>query len=68
MSEALGLFNYFLMRRYMAHVGSDPDEQPLDWRKLGAVLAGSVVAALLLGAGGYLWVASKEARRRRVGL
>jgi len=32
------------MRRYMDHIGSDPDEQPLHWGKLGAVLAGSVVA------------------------
>ena len=40
----LGLVNYWLMRRYMDHIGSDPDEQPLNWGKLGAVLAGSVVA------------------------
>lgn len=38
-----GLANYWLMRRYMDHIGSDPDEQPLNWGKLGAVLAGSVV-------------------------
>ena len=40
----LGLANYWLMRRYMHHIGSEPDEQPLNWGKLGAVLAGSVVA------------------------
>jgi len=40
----LGLANYWLMRRYMDHIGSEPDEQPLNWGKLGAVLAGSVVA------------------------
>jgi len=40
----LGLANYWLMRRYMDHIGSEPDEQPLHWGKLGAVLAGSVVA------------------------
>ncbi len=39
-----GLANYWLMRRYMDHIGSEPDEQPLNWGKLGAVLAGSVVA------------------------
>jgi len=39
----LGLANYWLMRRYMDHIGSEPDEQPLNWGKLGAVLAGSVV-------------------------
>jgi len=40
----LGLINYWLMRRYMDHIGSEPDEQPLHWGKLAAVLAGSVVA------------------------
>jgi POT family proton-dependent oligopeptide transporter len=39
-----GLANYWLMRRAMDHIGSEPDEQPLNWGKLGAVLAGSVVA------------------------
>ena len=38
----LGLANYLLMRRTMAHIGSEPDEQPLHWGKLGLVLAGSV--------------------------
>ncbi len=33
-----GLANYALMRRAMAHIGSEPDERPLDWGKLGAVL------------------------------
>ena len=40
----LGLANYWLMRRYMHHIGSEPDDQPLNWGKLGAVLAGSVLA------------------------
>jgi POT family proton-dependent oligopeptide transporter len=40
----LGLINYWLMRRFMHHIGSEPDEQPLNLGKLGAVLAGSVVA------------------------
>jgi POT family proton-dependent oligopeptide transporter len=39
-----GLANYALMRRAMAHIGSAPDEQPLHWGKLGAVLAAGVVA------------------------
>ena len=43
----LGLINYWLMRRFMAHIGSEPDELPLNWGKLGAVLAGSVVAVFL---------------------
>jgi len=43
----LGLVNYWLMRRAMDHIGSEPDEQPLHWGKLGAVLAGSVVTVFL---------------------
>jgi POT family proton-dependent oligopeptide transporter len=39
----LGLANYWLMRRAMDHIGSAPDDLPLDWGKLGAVLAGCVV-------------------------
>ena len=40
----LGLANYALMRRTLAHIGSEPDEQPLRWGKLAAVLAAGVVA------------------------
>ena len=40
----LGLINYWLMRRTMDHIGSEPDELPLHWGKLGAVIAGSIVA------------------------
>ena len=43
----LGLVNYWLMRRFMDHIGSEPDEQPLNWAKLGAVLAGSAVAVFV---------------------
>ena len=43
----LGLANYWLMRRAMQHIGSEPDEKPLDWRKLGAVLAGSLAVVFL---------------------
>jgi proton-dependent oligopeptide transporter, POT family len=39
----VGLFNVFLMRATIAHVGSLPDERPLDVGKLVAVLAGGVV-------------------------
>src|SRR3954470_20179856 len=31
----LGLLNYFFMRRYLAHVGSKPDVEPLDVRRFG---------------------------------
>ena len=34
----------FLAGRALDHIGSEPDELPLNWGKLGAVLAGSVVA------------------------
>jgi POT family proton-dependent oligopeptide transporter len=40
----LGLANYVLMRRTLTHIGSAPDEQPLHWGKLGAVLAAGVAA------------------------
>jgi POT family proton-dependent oligopeptide transporter len=43
----LGLANYVLMRRAMAHVGSEPDELPVHWGKLGAVLVGGVAAVFL---------------------
>jgi len=34
----LGLINYMLMHRTLAHVGSVPDDKPIDWGKLGMVL------------------------------
>jgi POT family proton-dependent oligopeptide transporter len=40
----LGLFNVALMRKTIAHIGSPPDERPLDYAKLAAVLGGGVVA------------------------
>lgn len=43
----LGLINYMAMRQYMAHIGSEPDERPLDWGKLALVLAGGVVTVFL---------------------
>jgi POT family proton-dependent oligopeptide transporter len=39
----LGLLNVSLMRKTIAHIGSLPDERPLDVGKLAAVLAGGVV-------------------------
>ena len=39
----LGLLNYGLMRRFMTHIGSEPDELPMPWGKLGLVLIGCVV-------------------------
>ncbi len=40
----LGLANYALMSRTLAHIGSEPDERPMHWGKLGVVLAGGVLA------------------------
>lgn len=40
----LGLLNYAVMRQSMAHIGSEPDERPLAWGKLGIVLALGVAA------------------------
>ncbi|HET8733504.1 MAG TPA: oligopeptide:H+ symporter [Anaeromyxobacteraceae bacterium] len=41
----LGVANYVLMRRHLAHVGSPPDFEPLDVKKLLVVLAGAAAAA-----------------------
>jgi proton-dependent oligopeptide transporter, POT family len=43
----LGLANYSLMRKTLEHIGSQPDEQPLDIKKLLLVLVGSLVAVAL---------------------
>jgi proton-dependent oligopeptide transporter, POT family len=40
----LGLVNYRVMGRHLAHVGSPPDFAPLDRRKLALVLAGCAAA------------------------
>ena len=47
MGLLLGLANYAVMRNAMAHIGSEPDEQPMHWGKLGLVLAGGVVAVFV---------------------
>jgi POT family proton-dependent oligopeptide transporter len=48
----LGLVNYWLMSRALAHVGSPPDELPVSPKRLAAVVAGAVgvvlAAALVL--------------------
>ncbi|MGB8634468.1 MAG: oligopeptide:H+ symporter [Rhodanobacteraceae bacterium] len=43
----LGLINYMAMRQYMAHIGSEPDEQPLQVGKLLLVLLGGVGTVFL---------------------
>ncbi|HET7358651.1 MAG TPA: oligopeptide:H+ symporter [Rhodanobacteraceae bacterium] len=42
----VGLCNYMVMRHTLNHIGSPPDEQPLAWNRLGAVLVLGAVAAL----------------------
>ncbi len=38
----IGLVNYLLMRRALAHIGSPPDERPVSARHLAAVAGGAV--------------------------
>jgi proton-dependent oligopeptide transporter, POT family len=42
----LGLLNYLFMRRSLAHVGSQPDFEPLKVARLGLVLLGIAVATV----------------------
>ena len=44
---ALGLVNYALMKGTLAHIGSEPDRQPVPWGKLAAVLIGGVAAVFV---------------------
>ncbi len=44
----LGLLNYLVMGRYLQHVGSKPDFQPLDRTRLVQVLAGIAVGIVLV--------------------
>jgi POT family proton-dependent oligopeptide transporter len=39
----LGVANFFLMQRALAHIGSAPDTVPVNWRRLVLVLIGGVV-------------------------
>ena len=43
----LGMFNYALMRRALAHIGSPADAEPINVRRLAAVLVGAVGMVLL---------------------
>ena len=42
---ALGLLNFALMRRTLAHIGSAPDDQPICWKHAFAVAAGGIALA-----------------------
>ncbi len=43
----LGMFNYVLMRRALAHIGSPADAEPVNARRLAAVLGGAVGMVLV---------------------
>ncbi len=43
----LGMVNYFLMSRALAHIGSPPDELPVKHRRLVGVLAGGIGMVLV---------------------
>ena len=43
----LAILNFMLMHRTLAHVGSLPDDQPIRWKRLGAVALGGVGIALI---------------------
>lgn len=44
----VGILNYLAMSRYLSHVGSEPDFEPLDVRRLVLVLLGIVVGIALV--------------------
>ncbi len=46
---AFGLANYAVMHRWLDHVGSAPDAQPLRLARLGGVLAGGIAAIAIIG-------------------
>ena len=56
---AVGLVNYFIMRRHLAHVGSEPDFKPLDMKKFAMVLVGAAASVALVAA----IIANKEYAR-----
>jgi len=47
---ALGLGNYFFMRKHLAHVGSEPDFRPVDKKKLAIVIVGAALSIAVVAA------------------
>jgi POT family proton-dependent oligopeptide transporter len=43
---ALGLANYALMGRALHHIGSPPDDLPVNWRRAAAITAGAAAVVL----------------------
>lgn len=46
----IGIVNYLVMRRYLAHVGSEPDFQPLPLKRLLLVVVGALLAIVAVSA------------------
>lgn len=44
----VGIINYFAMSRYLQHVGSEPDFEPLNMKRLILVLIGIVIGVVLV--------------------
>jgi proton-dependent oligopeptide transporter, POT family len=42
----LGVLNFLIRYRSLVHVGSAPDSKPIDWRRVGVILAGGVALSL----------------------
>ena len=47
---AVGIVNYFFMRKHLASVGSEPDFKPLDMKKFAAVLVLSALSIAVVAA------------------
>src|SRR5690625_3328003 len=45
---ALGVINFFFMKRYLSHVGSKPDFEPFPYMRLLALIVGSFVIAIII--------------------
>ncbi|HEX7339423.1 MAG TPA: oligopeptide:H+ symporter [Rhodanobacteraceae bacterium] len=43
----VGLGNYFVMRHTLSHIGSEPDRQPFNAKRLLAVIAGGIVVVFI---------------------
>lgn len=46
----IGILNFLLMRRHLAHVGSEPDFEPFPLKKLIFVVAGALIGMALISA------------------
>ncbi len=44
----LGVTNFFFMKKYLSHVGSKPDFEPISYLRLIAVIAGTFVVSVII--------------------